>query len=117
MTSEQAKTALANRIAASPEFERSLHRPEITEAEDEESDEADSVDQNAVLYDEIDSSRTLNEEVGALILQGPNNPLVNQTDVEPDNDVHIVGSNMERYTGCEFSATKEWMEWDATSHM
>ena len=41
MTSEQAKTALANRIAASPEFKRSLHRPEITEAEDEESDEAD----------------------------------------------------------------------------
>ena len=49
--------------------------------------------------------------------QGPNDLLVNQTDVEPDNDVHIVGSNMERYTGCEFSAIKEWMEWNATSHM
>jgi hypothetical protein len=79
------------------------------------------MDEDAVLYDDIDSSRTIDEEVENLILQEPSHLLTGQIDAETDpDDVHIIGTYVERYTGREFSscaATSEWMEWDATSHM
>jgi len=74
-----------------------------------------------VVYDEIDSSRMIDEETMDLILQQPGHPLAHKPDAESDHDDHqVVGANMERYTGCEFSsctATNSWMDWDATSHM
>ena len=61
------------------------------------------------------------EEVEALILQKPRNLLIDQEDAESDNnDVHTVGSHVEKYTGYEFLsrvATNWWMEWNAASHM
>jgi hypothetical protein len=88
---------------------------------EEEIDEDDPMDEGMILCDEIDSSRMIDEEVEALILQEPSHLLIDQADAESDHDdVHIIGANMERYTGCEFSsrtATSCWMEWDAGSHM
>ena len=84
--------------------------------EGEEIKEDGSMGEYAVPYDEIDSSRTIDEEVGALILQEPSH-IGAGLDLD---DVHIIGSYVERFTGREFTscaATREWMEWDATSHM
>ena len=124
LTSERARTTLKKRIAASPEFAKSLQRPEtigVEDEEEEEIDEDDPMDEGIVLYDGIDSSRMIDEEVEALILQEPRHLLMDQADAEPDdNDVHVVGAYVERYTGHEFSsraATNWWMEWDAVSHM
>lgn len=77
--------------------------------------------EDVVPYDEIDSSRTIDEEVEALVLQQPSYLLANQADAEPEHDdVHVIGTHVEKYTGHKFSsyvATCEWMEWDATSHV
>ena len=60
MTSEQARNALIERLATCPEFAKSLQRPEITGVEDEEEvDEDDPMNEGAVLYDEIDSSKMI----------------------------------------------------------
>ena len=79
------------------------------------------MDEGAVPYDEIDSSKTINEEVEALILQELSHLPMGQINAGPDHDdVHIIGISMDRYTGHQFSSstvTSEWMEWDATSHM
>lgn len=76
------------------------------------------MDRRVVGFDEIDSSKTIEEETGDLILQGPNN-LTDQREAMPeDDDLRIIGSHVERYTGRNFSsctATNEWMSWDATS--
>ena len=122
LTSGQARAALVERIKASPEFAKSLQRPETMRVEEgEEIDEHDSMSKDAVPYDEIDSSRTIGEEVEALILQEPNHLPMDQIDAGSDHDdVHIIGINVDRYTGHEFSsctATSGWMEWDATSHI
>ena len=87
--------------------------------DDEELDEDDSTD--VVIYDETDSSRMIDEEVEALVLQKSRNLFIDQSDAESDHgDVHVVGAHMEKYTEHEFSshkATNWWMEWDAVSHM
>jgi len=111
---------LAERVAASPEFAKTLQRPETIVAEDdEELDEDDPMDE--VTYDEIDSSKMIDEEVEALILQKPRQLPMGEPDAESDHgDVHIVGANVDRYTGHQFSsrgATGWWMDWDAMSHM
>lgn len=120
MTSDRARTALAERIAASPVFAKSLQRPEAyREGEDEQPEEDEQVD--AVVYDEIDSSRMIDEEITNLVLQEPGHLLADQPDAESDNEDHqVIGENMGRFTGQEFSsraATNSWMDWDATSHM
>lgn len=78
------------------------------------------MDGREVGYDEIDSSKTIEEETGDLILQRPTN-LTDQREAGPDDDdVCIIGTHVERYTGRYFSsckATNEWMAWDATSSM
>jgi len=89
--------------------------------EGEKAGEDYSMNEDAVLYDEIDSSRTIDEQVEALFLQEPSHLHIGQIDTGSDhNDVHIIGTYVDRYTGHVFSsrtATNEWMEWDATSHM
>jgi hypothetical protein len=112
-------TALAERIAASQEFAKSLQRSDTRPMESEDKpDEEGPTEGNIVEYDEIDSSRTLEEEIGALILQEPNH-LTDQREAGPDDDdLQIIGRYVEPYTGRDFSsctATNEWMEWDATS--
>ena len=121
MISERARAALKVRIATSPEFSKNLQRPETTEAKVEEEKSGNDAVSEVVSYDEIDSSRTIDEEVEALILQKPNHLFRSPADVESDHDdVHIIGMHVEKYTGLEFSshvATGGWVEWDATSHM
>jgi hypothetical protein len=74
-----------------------------------------------VVYDEINSSRMIDEEIEALILQKPGGPTKDQPDSDSDDgDVNAVGTHVEKYTGCKLSphkATNWWMEWDAASHM
>ena len=88
---------------------------------EEEVDEDDPMDEGAVLCDEIDSSKMIDEEVEALILQEPTHLPMDQVDTESDhNDVQIVGPHIEKYTRCEFpsqAATNWWMERDAISHI
>ena len=90
--------------------------------EDEEKvDEDRSMDGREVGFYEIDSSKTIEEETGDLILQRPTN-LTDQREAGLDNDDDdvIIGAHVERYTGhCFLSrmATNEWMAWDATSSM
>ena len=93
LTSERAGTALKDQIAASPEFAKSLQRPEtIGEEEEEEVDEDDPMDEDVVLYDGVDSSRIIDEEVQALMLQEPRHLLMDLTNAESDHeDVQIVG--------------------------
>jgi len=56
-----------------------------------------------VVYDEIDSSRMIDEETMDLILQQSGHPLAHKPDANSDHDDHqVVGANMERYTGREF---------------
>ena len=62
----------------------------------------------------------INEEVEALILQEPAGPTKDQPGSDSERDIHAVGTQMERYTGCKFSphgAANWWVEWDAVSHM
>ena len=71
---------------------------------EEEVDEDDPMDEGAVLCDEIDSSKMI-DEVEALILQEPTHLPMDQVDTGSDhNDVQIVGSHIEKYTRCEFSS-------------
>ena len=119
MTSKRAIVALAERAAASPDFAKSLQWPDAPgEGEGDYIDEDNQGDE--VVYDEIDSSRTIDEETLDLILQQSRHPLAHEPDADSDhNDHQIVGANMERYTGHEFSshtATNSWMDWDASSH-
>ena len=87
---------------------------------DEELDDGDEV--GVVVYDEIDSSKMINEEVEDLMLQEPRGLLMDNPDTNSDcDDLRIVGKNLERYTGHNFSSHMAtnlwpWMEWDATSH-
>ena len=73
------------------------------------------------MYDEVDSSRMIEEEVADLILQEPGHLLRDKPDAESDYDDHqVVGEHMGEFTGHEFSscaATNSWMDWDATSHI
>ena len=87
--------------------------------EDDEELVRDNSDE--VVYDEIDSSRMINEEVEALILQKPGGPTRDQPGSDSDDgDVHAVGTHVERHTGCKLSPHKAadwWVEWDAASHV
>ena len=96
LTSKRAKDALAKQVAASSEFAKSLQQPEIVGEEDD--DELDEDNSDVVVYDETDSSRTINEEVEALILQKPGDPIMDQlgSDLD-DGDVHAVGTHGEVY--------------------
>lgn len=83
-------------------------------------DESEDVGEKAVLYDEVDSSRTIEEVVGGFIMQKPGSLPIGQAETESDHDVHIIGACLERFTDHEFSsctATNAWMEWDAGSSM
>ena len=95
MISEHARAALKVRIATSPEFSKNLQHPETTETEVEEEKSGDDAVGEVVSYDEIDSSRTIDEEAEAPILQKPNHLLRSPADVESDyDDVHIKGTHV-----------------------
>ena len=76
------------------------------------------MDGDEIGYDEIDSSKTIDEEVEDLVLQKSNNlPTHHESAVE---DAYIIGAHMERYTGCEFTThttTNDWMAWNAAPYM
>ena len=106
-------------IYSSSGIDPNIQQPRtIGEEDDDQFDEDDPMVD--VTYYEIDSSRMINEEVGTLVLQEPGHLMGEQDAKLDDGDMHIVGENIERYTGHQFSscaATTWWMEWDAMSHV
>jgi len=83
----------------------------------EEDDEVtDGDDEVVVEYDEIDSSKTLEEEIADFMAQGTvDGPLGGP--LGGDEEEVCVGTNLEQYIGYEFSsqtATNAWMKWDST---
>jgi hypothetical protein len=121
LTGERAKAALKDRIATSPEFAKNLQRPDVAGVQEDE-EFNDDAQGDVVVHDGIDSSKMINEEVEDLILQEPGHLLVDNPDTtSDDDDLHIVGKNLEKYTGHDFSSRMAtgswpWIEWDATSH-
>lgn len=114
---------LLERIAKDPEFYKSLNRmDEGGEEEDQESDDENGGD-GKVCYDEIDSSKTIDEAVTEIIKSNPADSLADiyadKDDgslSESDAEDRGAGTNLDIYIGSEFStcnATKGWMEWNS----
>jgi len=78
----------------------------------EEDDEVTEDDEKEVVeYDEIDSSKTVQEEIADFMAKGS---VDGQLGEEEEEEV-CVGTNLEQYIGHEFSsqaATNAWMKWD-----
>ena len=104
LTSEEAKKALSERMKKSKEFTDTLSRLEPVGTEDDEV--ISDVGGMAVEYDEVDSSKTVEEEVVDLMAA--------EVDDSSDEGKVCVGTNLEQYIGYEFSshtATDAWMQW------
>lgn len=108
LTSEKAKTALAKRMKDSKDFADTLSQPEPIGTEDDDEIADDDDEHNTIGHDEIDSSKTLDEEIADMVA-------LDVTDGPSDEDEVCVGTNMEQYVGYEFSsqaATTAWMRWN-----
>ena len=109
LTSEGAKKALAERIKNSQDFSDTLFRAEPMGVEDNEAIANGDQEESTVEYDEIDSSKTLDEEIADLMtIPGVGDP----------SEEVCVGTDLEQFIGHEFSAraaTTAWMKWDAKS--
>jgi hypothetical protein len=89
---------------------------------EEESDQEDISDNDEVVgYDEIDSSKTINEAIQDTIRRSPANCLgdiyADEEDKlnESDSEGRGAGINLGKYIGDEFTArnaTEMWMNWD-----
>lgn len=92
---------------SSQEFINTLHEPEPVGEEEEEALSNDQGD-NSVIYDEIDSSMTMDEEIANFMVTG--------TAVEPsEGDEVCIGTDLSQFIGHEFSmrnATTAWMNWN-----
>jgi len=110
LTSEKAKKALLERMKNSKDFTDTLSRTGTigTEEEEEEEEWVTNNGSKVIEYDEIDSSKTVEEEIADLMAGGAVDDLV-------EDDEVCVGTNLEQYIGYEFSsqtATNAWMKWD-----
>jgi len=109
LTSEKAKTKLAERMKNSQEFSSTLFRVEPIGTEDNEVDADEDEEDSTIEYDEIDSSKTLDEEIGDLMT-------VSGVDDPSDEGEVCVGTDLDQFIGYEFStqaATAAWMNWNA----
>jgi hypothetical protein len=92
----------------SQEFTDTLHEPEPIGTEDDEEDISHDQEANPIIYDEIDSSKTMDEEIA--------NFMVMDTVDEPSEEDEVcVGTDLSQFIGQEFSipsATAAWMKWD-----
>ena len=78
----------------------------------EEDEFADSGNEGAIEYDDIDSSKTVEEEIADLMAK---DTVDGSLDEDEDEDEVCVGTDLEQYIGYEFSsqaATNAWMKWD-----
>jgi len=109
---------LFEQVGTDQEFYKSLKRGDDGDAEADQGD-IDN-DDGVVCYDEIDSSKTVNEAIQDIIESAPADCLVdiyadkegglNESDAEDRGS----GANLDIDTG-NFSmrdATRRWMEWD-----
>lgn len=107
LTSEKAKAALAKRVKNSKAFVNSLSCMEPIGTEEDDEVDGDDEGERTVEYDEIDSSKTL-EEIADL--------MTTQTADDPSDEGEVcIGTNLEEFIGYEFStraATTAWMKWD-----
>ena len=123
MTSKEAHQLLLERVSADSEFYKSLKRLDEGEEEDQGGDDDGTGDKEMVCYDEIDSSKTINEVIKDVIDRTPADRLA---DIYADDDSGLLsesdtedrraGTNLDMYIGHEFSthnATDGWMEWDS----
>ena len=107
LTSEEAKKALAERIKNSQEFSNTLFRAEPMGVEGNEVYDDGDQENSIIKYDEIDSSKTLDEEV---------TDLMTVPGVDDSTEEVCIGTDLEQFIGHEFSipaATTAWMKWDA----
>ena len=108
MTSDEAKEALAERMN-NQEFSKTLYEPEVIEIEDDNGDLPNDQGDDHITYDEIDSSKTVGEEIAHLMVNG-------KEDKASEEDEVCVGTNLSQFIGHVFSipdATTAWMKWDA----
>ena len=90
---------------SSQEFTDTLHEPEPIGTEE---DPPDNQEGNHIIYDDIDSSGTMDEEIAGFMVMG----LADESSVE---DEVCVGTDLSQFIGNEFSipnATAAWMKWD-----
>jgi len=107
LTSEKAMKALSEWMKNSKDFTDTLSRVGPIGVEEEEEEVTGDGSEKAIEYDEIDSSKTVEEEIADLMAGGAVNDL--------EEDEVCVGTNLEQYIGYEFSsqtATNSWMKWD-----
>jgi hypothetical protein len=107
LRSESAQKALAERIKNSKEFSNTIYRVEPMGVEGDEVIADEDQEGSTIGYDEIDSSKTLDEEIADLMT-------VPGKDDEPEEV--CVGTDLEQFVGHQFSAqtaTAAWMKWDA----
>jgi hypothetical protein len=118
LTSRKTQNMLFERVGTDQEFFQSLKRVDDGEEEADQGDGGN--DDGMVCYDEIDSSKTINEAIQDIVESAPAGCLadiyadkedgLNESDVEDRG----AGINLDMYTG-RFStrdATRRWMEWD-----
>ena len=125
LTSQEARKLLLERVSTDQEFYKSLKRPDEGDRnEDEDQDDGgDSGNGEIVCYDEIDTSETIHEAIADVVKQLPADNLVNiyadkenRSSGESDAEDRGVGTNLDKYTGHEFStrnAVERWMEWNS----
>ena len=89
---------------------------------DGDEDQEDNDDEKAVCYDDIDSSKTINEAISDVIGCASADCLADihadkgEELIESDAEDRGAGINLDKYIGSEFStcdATGKWMEWDS----
>jgi hypothetical protein len=122
LTSKEAHHLLLERISTDQEFYKSLKGSDEGGEEDQDDNDNDG-DNKTVHYDEIDSSKTINEAIADVIKRAPADCLadiyVDKDDGlsgESDAEDRGTGTNLDMYTGHEFStrnATGGWMEWNS----
>lgn len=120
MTSKEARALLLEQISTDQEFYKSLRRRD--EGDEEVDQEKDQGDDDGVCYDEIDSSKKINEAIQDVMESTPADSLgdiyADEEDGldESDAEDRGTGTNLGRYVGNDFStrdATTRWMSWNA----
>ena len=110
---------LLERVSTDQEFYKSLKRLDEGDG-DEDQEDIDDDDEKVVCHDDIDSSKTINEAISDVIASADClvDPHADKGEelIESDAEDKGTGTNLDKYTGPEFStcdATRKWMEWDS----
>jgi hypothetical protein len=93
---------------SSQEFTDTLYESETVGTAEEEEELSDVQEDDSIIYDEIDSSKTLDEEIANFMVMGT-------ADEPSEEDEVCVGTDLLQFIGHEFSmvnATTSWMKWD-----